>query len=220
MRVMGLVRSEEPQFTVTCRLSFHHDRQACNQKNSSVFVTISTEMIEIQKKSLVCCRAPRPQNVTAFLILEEMLFFQGLSTFAGTFLTAFVVAKVLWLILEVIGEDLSFKSVLAVVAHVTMLMVIIRQSMLALSATVMPNLENLDLRNPLATNLAFFLHPHSPVIFRLLSSLDLITLANIWLLALGLSRMSGRLSMRAACVLVAVPWTVYVGASLLLPAFF
>ena len=150
----------------------------------------------------------------------EILFFQGLATFAGTLVTAFVVAKVLWLIITVIGQDVHFKKVLAVVAHVTMLTVVVRESMLALTATAMRNLDNLDLRNPLATNLAFFLHPRSPIASNLLGSLDLITLANIFLLALGLSKVSNRLSFRAACILVIVPWGVYVGVSFLLPTFF
>jgi len=150
---------------------------------------------------------------------SEILFFQGLATFAGTLVTAFVVAKVLWLILTVIGQDVLFKKVLAVVAHVTMLTVVIRESMLALTATVMRNLDNLDLRNPLATNVAFFLRPKSPIVSGLLGSLDLITFANIFLLALGLSKVSDRLSFRTACILVIIPWGVYIGASLLLPTF-
>ena len=163
-----------------------------------------------------------PQAVleSALAHRTEILFFQGLATFAGTFVTALVVAKVLWLIITVIGRDVLFKKVMAVVAHVTMLTVVIRESMLAFTATVMPNLDNLDIRNPLATNLAFFLHPKSPVVFRLLSSLDLVTLANIFLLALGLSKVTSRLSFRSACILVIVPWGVYTGASLLLPAVF
>lgn len=149
-----------------------------------------------------------------------ILFFQGLASFAGTFVTAFVVAKVLWLIITVIGQDLHFKKVLAVVAHVTMLTVVIRQSMLAVTATVIPNLDNLDIRNPLATNLAFFLHPKSPVLLRLLSSFDVVTFTNILLLGLGLNKVSNRLSFRTACILVIVPWGVYTGASLFMPAGF
>jgi hypothetical protein len=154
---------------------------------------------------------------TALAHRVQILILQGLSTFASTFLTAFVVATVFWLILEVIGEDVPFKRVLAVVAHVTVLMTVVRESMLALTAAVMQHQENLDLRNPLATNLAFFLHPSSPVVSHLLASLDLVTLAKIYLLALGLSKVSSRLSFRTACILVIVPWGAYLGASLLLP---
>ena len=149
-----------------------------------------------------------------------ILISQGLASFAGTFVTAFVVAKVLWLIVTVIGKDLQFKKVLAVVAHVTMLTVVIRQLMLALTATVMPDLDNFDVRNPLATNFAFFIHPKSPVVLRLLSSFDIITFANILLISLGLARVSNCLSFRTACILVIVPWGVYTGASLFLPAGF
>jgi hypothetical protein len=163
-----------------------------------------------------------PQAVLESALAHKtmILFSQGLASFAGTFVTAFVVAKVLWLILTVIGQDLYFRKVLAVVAHVTMLTVVIRQSMLAVTATVIPSLDNLDIRNPLATNLAFFLHPKSPLLFRLLSSFDLITFTNILLLGLGLNRVSNRLSFRTACILVLVPWGVYTGASLLMPAGF
>lgn len=160
---------------------------------------------------------PRAVLESALAHRAEILFFQGLAAFASTFLTAFVVAKVLWLIITVIGQDVLFKKVLAVVAHVTMLTVVIRESMLALTTTVMSNLDNLDMRNPLATNLAFFLHPRSPIVSRLLGSLDLITFTNILLLAMGLSKVSNRLSFRTACILVIIPWGVYTGASLLLP---
>jgi hypothetical protein len=154
---------------------------------------------------------------TALERKAQILFFQGLSTFVSIFFTAFVVAKVLWLVLEVIGEDLPFKRVLAVVAHTTMMMAIIRDSMLAFTATLMRNPENLDLSNPLATNLAFFLHPGSPLAHRSLASLDVLTLAKLYLLGLGLNKVSERLSPRTACVVVLVPWGVYVGASFLLP---
>jgi hypothetical protein len=157
---------------------------------------------------------------TALERKAQIMFFQGFSTFVSIFFTALVVAKVLWLILEVIGKNLPFKSALAVVAHATVLMVIIRESMLAFTVGMMRNPENLDLRNPLATNLAFFLHPSVPWTYRLLASLDLIILCKVALLALGLSKVSDRLSLRAACVVVLVPWGAYIGISLLLPGLF
>ena len=157
---------------------------------------------------------------TALERKAQILFFQGLSTFVSMFVTTFVVSKVLWLVLEVIGEDLLFRRVLAVVAHATMLTTLIRESMLALTATVMRNPETLDLRNPLATNLAFFLHPGSPVTYRLLAALDLVTLGKICLLALGLSKVSDRLCLRGASLVVLVPWALYVGISLFFPGLF
>ena len=147
----------------------------------------------------------------------EILFFQGLSTFLGTFLTALVVAKVLWLILTLMGEEIPLKKVLAVVAHASMLVIVVRESMMALTATAMRDLDRFDLGNPLATNAAFFLHPRSPAVHRLLAAVDLITLVNIFLLAFGLSKLADRLSIRKAHILVIAPWGIYVGFSLLLP---
>jgi hypothetical protein len=149
----------------------------------------------------------------------QILLYQALSTFAGTFLTASVVARVLWLLLIVVGQDVVFRKVFAVVAHASLLTTVIRNSMLALTTTLMRDLDSLDLRNPLATNLAFFLHPHSATAARILSSLDLLTLANLYLLAAGLTRVSQRLSPRVAAALVVVPWLLWVGASLLMPTF-
>jgi len=179
-------------------------------------------LVRLMNAALQANMSVDPQAVleSAMAHRTMILVSQALASFAGTFVTAFVVAKVLWLIITVIGQDLQFRKVLAVVAHVTMLTVVIRQSMLALTATIMPNVENLDIRNPLATNAAFFLHPKSPVVLRLLGSFDIITFANILLIGLGLTKVSNRLSFRTACILVIVPWGVYTGASVFLPAGF
>ena len=78
----------------------------------------------------------------------------------------------------------------------------------------------LDLRNPLATNPAFFYRAGSPVVQRLLSSLDLVTLLQISLISLGLSRITTRLSFRKAFALVMIPWGIYTAATVLLPFLF
>jgi hypothetical protein len=79
--------------------------------------------------------------------------------------------------------------------------------------------DTFDLRNPLATNLAFFLRPSSPVALRILSALDVITLVTIVLLIVGLTKVCDRLSARAALMVVVIPWMAYVGATLLIPSF-
>jgi hypothetical protein len=142
---------------------------------------------------------------------------QALSTFIGSLLTTLVVAKVIWLILTLLGQDIRFKKVLSLTAYVTALSVIIRGCMLALTTTLIRDLNTLDLRNPLATNPAFFLQPLSPMAFRILSSLDVITFMNIALLTIGLTKMCTRLSLRTASMVVVIPWVIYIGTSLLLP---
>jgi hypothetical protein len=150
----------------------------------------------------------------------EIQIFQGISTLASTFLTAFVVARILWLMMELAGEPVHFKSMMAVVAHVSMLTLVVRESMLALTVTVMQEPAGLDLRNPLATNPAFFYRAASPVVRRTLSSLDLVTLLQISLISLGLSRITTRLSFRKAFALVMIPWGIYTAATVLLPFLF
>jgi hypothetical protein len=159
-----------------------------------------------------------PQGVlqSALLHQNRIVLIQALATFVGAFVIAFVVARVLWLLLIVAGKDVVFKRVFAVVAHATLLTTVIRESALALTVTLVRDLDKLDLRNPLATNPGFFVHPASPTASRILTWLDLITLTNIFLLVVGLTKVCDGLSRRVAAALVVVPWLAWVGASLLL----
>jgi hypothetical protein len=147
----------------------------------------------------------------------QILFFQSIATFLGSFLVALLTAKVLWLLLTLLGQDLPFKKALAVVAHANMLAVVLREGMIALSVSIIRNPQAFDLKNPLATNAAFFLHPTSPVFSRFLAAFDLITTLNLGLLIIGLTKIAPKLSLRMASITVILPWTAYVGATLLIP---
>jgi len=149
---------------------------------------------------------------------SQIFTVQALSTVVNVFLTALVIAKVFWLLLTLCGVDISYKKILAIVAHANMLAVVLRECMLVLTATFIRDLSTLDLRNPLATNLAFFAAPKSPVAFHILSSLDVITFVNVYFLVVGLTKVCARLSLSAASVIVVVPWAFYVAATLLLPS--
>jgi hypothetical protein len=160
---------------------------------------------------------PQSTLETALARKGLILTMQGLSTSVGTFVTALVVAQVLWLILSTLGREPGFKPILAVVAHASMLTGLLKGSMLALTVTLMQNMESFDLRNPLATNPAFFFRPASAGTSRLMAALDLIVLLQIALLALGLSRVTGGLTFRRAFLLVSIPWAFYTGISVALP---
>lgn len=158
------------------------------------------------------------QALQAALARKNMIVsIQSISTAAGTFLTALAVAGFLWLVLTAAGEDAAFRKVLAVVSHVTMLAAVLKGSMLAVAVTAMGDAATIDLRNPLATNLAFFLRPHSSAAQRLLASLDLIVMMQLALLAFGLAKISGRMSLKKSCFLVAAPWGGYIVATAFLP---
>ena len=162
---------------------------------------------------------PQAAMQSALAHQNLILVFQATSTFMGSFLTILVIAKTISLVLTLCGQNTTFKQILAAVAHVVALSVIVRQSLLALTAALIRDLNTLDLRNPVATNPAFFLQMKSPAAQRLLSALDVITIVPIGLLITGLTKVCDRLSRRAASLAVIIPWMTYVGVTLLIPTF-
>jgi hypothetical protein len=156
------------------------------------------------------------QNVLAHR--DRILCLQAVFTFVNSFLVALVTAKVLWLLATLFGYDIPFKKTLAVVAHANMLSVVIRECMIVLTAAIIRDVHTFDLRNPLATNIAFFLPSTSPAEFRILASLDVITFMYAALLISGLTKVCAKLSLRAASMMVFFPWAIYVGATLFVPS--
>jgi hypothetical protein len=160
-----------------------------------------------------------PQSVVDVALQRRTLILsiQTVSSVAGAFLTAAIVAGTFWLVLAAIGKEIPLGKLLAAVAHATMLTAVLKQSMLAITATVMRDTSALDLRNPLATNLAFVLRPASPQLHRLLSSLDAVVALHLFLLVVGLTLVSSRISTRLAATVVVGPWVAYTLTSSLLP---
>ena len=156
------------------------------------------------------------QNVLAHQ--NQILFFQAASIFLNVFLIALAAANFFWLALMLFGYDISFRKSLAVVAHANMLPIVAKGCMTALIAAVVRDAATLDIKNPLATNLAFFLRPSSPAALRLLTSLDVIALINAALLTAGLARVCPKLSPAAASKLVFICWAIYIGITLLVPS--
>jgi hypothetical protein len=149
---------------------------------------------------------------------NTILAIQAFSILVNSFVMALVVSKVLWLILTLLGRDVAFKQVLAVVTHVSLLTVSIRQMMLALTTTLVRDPGTINLRNPLATNIGFFLPSVSATAGRILTSIDVITFANIALLTLGLTKVCAHLSRKTAALAVMIPWMIYVGATTWIPS--
>ena len=140
----------------------------------------------------------------------QILAIQSVGSFLGVFVTAAILALILWLLVLCVGGEVTYKRVLAVLAHVSLVYVGARQSMLALAVSLNQDPAALDLRNPLATNIGYFVHSSSPITARIFSSLDLLTLTAEILVVLGLTRVSRGLSRAAACAIVFIPWGLYV----------
>ena len=149
----------------------------------------------------------------------QILCFQAGSMVVSSVVIALAIATVLWLLLALCGFEMTLRQGLAVVAHVHLLSVALRECMMVLTVWLTQDPGQLDLNNPLATNPAFFLKPVSPVAAKFLVSLDLITFVNIALLIVGFTRVCPKLSTRAASILVVVPWTFYIGTTLAIKSF-
>jgi hypothetical protein len=150
---------------------------------------------------------------------NQILAIQAATSFIGPFLMAAAIATGLWLLLMLLGHNISFKTNLAITAHANMPTIVIRALMLAVTVTIIPNINNFDMNNPLATNLAFFLKPVSPPLLRLFSSLDALTFLNIVLLILGLTRACPQLPKGTATLMITIPWMIYLGCILAAPIF-
>jgi hypothetical protein len=160
---------------------------------------------------------PRVLMQHALSYESRILAIHAISTFAGSVLTAVFAALFLWLSVLVMGGETPFRKVLAVVSYAGFLITIVKYSMVALTVSFSADLNTFDLKNLLATNAAFFIQPKARAVFRLLSSLDIISLAHLTLLAAGVKRVSQGVSSLGAFVIVVVPWGIYVAAAILMP---
>lgn len=146
----------------------------------------------------------------------QILWAQAASTFVGTFITAYAIGLLLWLLVTVAGKEVRLKAINAVVAHAVLFYTVIKYTLFALSVLFSGNLAAINIKNPLATNAAFFIHTSSHLLQHLARSLDALMLAAAVLIILGLRSVTTRLSGLAASLIVLLPWLVYiVGTGLL-----
>ena len=178
----------------------------------SYYVFAQLGFIRLVARSVQANSSLDPDTVmqNALAHKTQIIVIQSLSAFLGAFATALLIALVLWLLVVLAGGDAVFKNIMALVAHVTLFSTVIRETMLAITITVTSDPDTFNFNNPLATNVAFFVHSSSRFTARILSSLDIITIATVVLLAVGLSKVSQRLSPTAAWLVVIVPWALYV----------
>ncbi|HEY4642219.1 MAG TPA: hypothetical protein VII75_12805 [Thermoanaerobaculia bacterium] len=140
----------------------------------------------------------------------QILWTQAISTFAGTIITAYMIALILWLVVTIAGEEVRLRSINAVVAHVMLFYVAIKYTLFALSVVFNRNAAAVNLKNPLATNAAFFFHANSQLLQHVMRSLDVIVLAAVALIIIGIRAMSPRMSAAVASLVVLIPWSIYI----------
>ncbi|GAB4108750.1 MAG: hypothetical protein Kow001_07190 [Acidobacteriota bacterium] len=125
-------------------------------------------------------------------------------------------AGILMLMVYLGGSETTFLKMLGVTSHALFFMGLVGGVLMVLVILLAPDPQSIDIQNPLYTNLGHLADPReSPILNRLLTSLDIISFYVIYLLGLGVSKISSRMSVSKGVLLVAVPWLVYVGIAVL-----
>ncbi|MEW5978537.1 MAG: YIP1 family protein [Acidobacteriota bacterium] len=121
---------------------------------------------------------------------------------AGLFLLAFSLS----------GKDVTFKKSLAVVCHSFFAYSVVSTFLMLLTVFFAGDLSQLDLRNPIASNLGFFLDPSDigKFLYNVASSIDVLSLWMVFLLITGFVAVSSNLRATTARAVVLSLWCAYV----------
>lgn len=147
----------------------------------------------------------------------QIVTMQAVSGFAGSMVTTLALGVLFWLLVTVAGGEISFRKTMAVVAHVAFFIAAVRETMIVLVVTMSRDLGAFNLKNPVGTNLAFFIHNASPLATKLMFSFDVLTVVSLVLTVIGLRRVAKDVSPAAAACVVVAPWALYVAAGAWLP---
>ncbi len=134
-----------------------------------------------------------------------------------------IVAGVLTGLAMMASAQVSFGKVLAVCGYTFFAGGVVGAIMTVVILLAMPDYSGVDLQNLVRLNPTIFLDKETTArpLYSVMSSLDLISFWQIFLIALGLSKAAGKLKLSKALMIVIVPWALYVigkaGFSLLMP---
>ena len=121
-------------------------------------------------------------------------------------------AGIFLVVLTLAGEDMNYKKVFSVCAY-SLFAYSLGSSFVTLMVIVFTkDFSDFDLRNPLASNVGYFLNPAETGKFlhSLASSLDLLSFWFLFLLGVGFAATSPRPNFRKSLTLVVSLWVVYV----------
>lgn len=109
------------------------------------------------------------------------------------------------------GKEAKFSKVFSVTTYSYMAITLISTVLIMLVVSLAQDPSQLDLQNPIQSNLGALIdRKSSPALFSFASSLDIIYFYVIYLLSLGLSKTSRKLSLGGALLIVGGLWLVWV----------
>jgi hypothetical protein len=137
----------------------------------------------------------------------------------GAALSILITSAVFLLSLTIQSAQVSFKKVLSVETHTYFLYTLITVGLGTIILKLSSTSSGIDPFNPILSNPGILVNQQlHPVVYRLASSFDLLSLYFLILTALGFSIISKKMSFKGAMLTIMAVWGVYVGAMVLLKA--
>jgi hypothetical protein len=159
--------------------------------------------------------APQAEGMSDEIIEQQAqlmsMFTAWVGPLIGPPLMVLVVSGVLMLMIYISGSETTLKKLLGVTSHTFFLQTVVSSVLLTLVFLLSSEAEAVNLQNPYYTNLGHLLDSkESPFLARLAASIDLITIYVIWLLGLGISKISSKMTVGKGIILVVIPFLLYV----------
>jgi len=163
---------------------------------------------ELSEEQMQMMNSPAAKGVRyAFMIIMNPVM---LLVTAGLLMALFMVA----------GSEAKFNRVFSVVVHSFLAYTVVSMLITVVVVMIAPDPTELDIQNLVASNLGVLVsRTESPVLFAVLSSIDLLSFYCIFLLSLGMSVVA-RKSLTASAMLVVIPWGLWILVKMGLAAIF
>lgn len=140
----------------------------------------------------------------------NLIFLKYLSPLAVPIM-ALIYSGVFMLMVWISGSETTFSKIFSVTSYTMFFQGLVGAVLLVLIFALANDPYSINLQNPIFTNLGPLVSAKaSPVLASLLSSIDIVSFYVIFLLGLGISKVSRRMSTGKGVALVAIPFLVYV----------
>ncbi len=138
----------------------------------------------------------------------------------GLVIILLLISAIFLLGFYLIGADITYKKTLSVVTHSWFAYSLITSMLAVLILFITAEPSELDVQNLVASNLGILVdRTASPLLFSLLSSIDLFSFYLLFLLSLGMAVVS-RKPVSTGAAIVIVVWVLYVAAKVGITSFF
>ncbi len=124
---------------------------------------------------------------------------------------ALIYAGVFMLMVWISGSETTFSKLLSSVSYTVFFQTLVGYVLLLVVFALAQDPNSINLQNPVFTNPGPLVNAKtSPVLYSLLSSVDIVSFYVIFLFGLGISKVSRRMSTGKGVILVVIPFLIYV----------